>query len=83
MHEDLNLLGLIDEEDIALDGAALSLAALDHPGTDLSAYQDLLDMVETGSVRPKAPAGNRRRVGQRDAPPAQARQPVSLLQLVA
>lgn len=46
MHEEFNHLGLIDEEDIALDDAALSLAALDHPGTDLAAYQDLLDMIE-------------------------------------
>lgn len=47
MHEELNHLGLIDEEDIALDKAALSLAALDHPGTDLAGYQDLLDTIET------------------------------------
>ncbi len=46
MHEDLNRLGLIDEDDIALDAAALSLAALDHPGTDLAPYHDLLDAIE-------------------------------------
>lgn len=47
MDEDLNRLGLIDEEEIALDDAALSLALLDHPGTDLAPYHDLLDAVET------------------------------------
>lgn len=46
MQDDLNRLGLIDEEDIALDDAALSLAALDHPGTDLVPYHDLLDAME-------------------------------------
>ena len=47
MHEDLNRLGLIDEEDIALDLAALSLALLDHSGTDLAHYYDMLDAIET------------------------------------
>jgi regulator of sirC expression with transglutaminase-like and TPR domain len=47
MHEDLNRLGLIDEAEIALDHAALTLALLDHPGTDLSSYHDLLDAMET------------------------------------
>jgi regulator of sirC expression with transglutaminase-like and TPR domain len=47
MHEDLNRLGLIDEEEIALDEAALLLALLDHPGTDLAPCYDLLDAMET------------------------------------
>jgi regulator of sirC expression with transglutaminase-like and TPR domain len=47
MDEDLNHLALIDEEDIALDDAALSLALLDHPGIDSAAHRDLLDMIET------------------------------------
>jgi regulator of sirC expression with transglutaminase-like and TPR domain len=47
MHEDLNRLGLIDEDEISLDEAALSLALLDHPGTDLASYHDLLDAMET------------------------------------
>jgi regulator of sirC expression with transglutaminase-like and TPR domain len=46
MDEDLNHLALIDEEDIALDDAALSLALLDHPGIDSAAHRDLLDMIE-------------------------------------
>jgi regulator of sirC expression with transglutaminase-like and TPR domain len=35
-------LGLIDEEDIVLDAAALELAALDHGDADLAPYGDLL-----------------------------------------
>lgn len=35
-------LGLIDEEDIVLDAAALELAALDHEDIDLAPYGDLL-----------------------------------------
>jgi regulator of sirC expression with transglutaminase-like and TPR domain len=46
MNEDLNRLGLVDEDDIDLDEAALSLALLDHPGTDLDPYSDLLDTIE-------------------------------------
>ena len=45
MHEDLNRLGLIDGEEIALDEAALAVALLDHPGTDLTSYRDLLDAI--------------------------------------
>ena len=47
MHEDLTRLGLIDEEDITLDDAALCLALPDHPGIDLTPYHDLLDAIET------------------------------------
>lgn len=46
MEEDLNRLGLIDEEDIELDAAALALALLDDPGIDLTASSDLLDAME-------------------------------------
>lgn len=46
MNEELNHLGLIDDEEIALDDAALTLALLDHPDTDLTTYYDLLDAVE-------------------------------------
>jgi regulator of sirC expression with transglutaminase-like and TPR domain len=45
MDEDLIRLGLIDEDDIVLDEAALSLALLDHPGTQMRPYQDLLEAV--------------------------------------
>lgn len=47
MHEDLIHLGLIDDDEIVLDEAALSLALLDHPGIDLATYDDLLDAMET------------------------------------
>lgn len=47
MHDDLNHLSLIEEEEIALDDAALSLALLDHPGTDLAPHHDLLDAMAT------------------------------------
>ena len=36
-------LGLLDDENIALDTAALEIAALDHPGAVLAGYTDLLD----------------------------------------
>ncbi len=45
MQDDLTRLGLLDEEDIVLDEAALSLALLDHPDTDPQPYRDLLDAV--------------------------------------
>lgn len=47
MYDGLNRLGLIEEEEIALDDAALSLALLDHPGTDLATHCNLLDAIET------------------------------------
>ena len=47
MHDDFNSLGLIEDEEIALDAAALSLALLDHPDTDLAPYHGLLDEIET------------------------------------
>jgi regulator of sirC expression with transglutaminase-like and TPR domain len=42
MQEHLTRLGLVDEDDIRLDEAALALAHLDHPETDLSPYRDVL-----------------------------------------
>lgn len=47
MDKDLNHLGLIEEEEIALDEAGLSLALLDHPDSDLATYHDLLGAIET------------------------------------
>ena len=43
MDEDLNFLGLIDDDEIDLADAALTLAALDHSGIDLAPYHELLD----------------------------------------
>jgi regulator of sirC expression with transglutaminase-like and TPR domain len=42
MSEELTRLGLVDDEDIVLDEAALSLALLDHPDTDPARYRQLL-----------------------------------------
>lgn len=47
MLDELERLGLIDDEEIALDQAALSLALLDHPDAQPGAYQDLLDAIGT------------------------------------
>ncbi|HZF42333.1 MAG TPA: transglutaminase-like domain-containing protein [Sphingomonadaceae bacterium] len=46
MHKELNRLGLIDDDEIVLDEAALSLALLDHPGSDLASHHKLLDAIE-------------------------------------
>ena len=46
MIEAIAHLGLLDDEDIRLDLAALELSALDHPGVDLSPYVELLDAIE-------------------------------------
>jgi regulator of sirC expression with transglutaminase-like and TPR domain len=45
MNSELIRLGLVDEDDIVLDEAALSLALLDHPGTDPTPYQELLEAI--------------------------------------
>lgn len=39
-------LGLLDDEEIELDIAALELSALDHPGVDLTPYHEQLDALE-------------------------------------
>lgn len=45
MHEAIQLLGLLEDEAIMLDEAALTLAALDHPGIDLAPYGERLAMM--------------------------------------
>jgi regulator of sirC expression with transglutaminase-like and TPR domain len=47
MNEELNRLCLVDEEEIVLDEAALLLAMLDHPETDLTIYHDLIAAIAT------------------------------------
>ena len=47
MSDELTNLGLIDEDDIVLDTAALALALLDHPGADPTPYLELLEAVAT------------------------------------
>lgn len=46
MNHDLDHLGLIDDEDIALDEAALVLASLDQPDVDIASCHALLDAME-------------------------------------
>jgi regulator of sirC expression with transglutaminase-like and TPR domain len=43
--DDLANLGLVDDEDIVLDEAALTLALLDHGDTDLEPYEALLSAI--------------------------------------
>lgn len=40
--DDLANLGLVDDDDIVLDEAALTLALLDHEGADAAPYEDIL-----------------------------------------
>lgn len=42
MQEDLINLGLVDDDDIVLDEAGLTLAQLDHPDADLDEYDEVL-----------------------------------------
>ena len=45
MEDDLAHLGLVDDADIVLDEAALTLALLDHEDVDAAPYEDLLSAV--------------------------------------
>ena len=61
MHEAILQLGLLEDEAIQLDAAALELAALDHPGVDLGGYVALLTemterLAETGEDAASAEA---------------------------
>lgn len=47
MIDDVAELGLLDDEEIELDLAALALSELDHDGVDLDPYLDLLQEIET------------------------------------
>lgn len=42
MTDDLTPLGLVDEEEIILDEAALALAAVDHPAVEAAPYREVL-----------------------------------------
>jgi regulator of sirC expression with transglutaminase-like and TPR domain len=55
MNDNLIRLGLLDEDDIIIDEAALSLALLDHPDTDPAAYRDL---IEAMAIRVDAVGGD-------------------------
>ncbi len=45
MNAQITELGLVDDEDITLDDAALTLALLDHPDTFIGPYRELLDAI--------------------------------------
>ena len=45
MNADIAELGLLDDEEIDLDLAALALSELDHEGIDLQPYWELLDKI--------------------------------------
>jgi regulator of sirC expression with transglutaminase-like and TPR domain len=45
MLEDIAHLGLVDEDEIILDAAALELSALDHAGVSLSTYLEALEEI--------------------------------------
>ena len=47
MNETIAYLGLIEDEAILLDAAAIELAALDHPGVELKPYVALLNRMVT------------------------------------
>lgn len=52
MIQEIAHLGLLDDDEIVLDAAALELSALDHPGADLAPYAELLgDLAERLEVR--------------------------------
>ena len=43
VHNQITQLGLLDDEDIALDDAAFALASVDHPDIDLAPYHAVVD----------------------------------------
>ena len=62
MTDDIIQLGLLDDEHIALEEAALALALLDNPETDLDPYRDLLDDIATRLVEEGADSNRERAV---------------------
>ncbi len=62
MTDDILQLGLLDDEHIALDEAALVLALLDNPETDLDPYRDLLDDIAARLVEEGANTNRERAV---------------------
>ena len=62
MEDDIAHLGLLEDEAITLDAAALEIAALDHPGLALQPYLDVLEGVGRRLV---AVGGDARSAGER------------------
>jgi regulator of sirC expression with transglutaminase-like and TPR domain len=58
MNEEIVRLGLMDDANIALDEAALELAALDNPGVELAPYRELLDAMTAELERQRSAARN-------------------------
>lgn len=56
MNETISYLGLIEDEAILLDKAAIELAALDHPGVELTPYVALLNRMVQQLSRHRADA---------------------------
>lgn len=55
--EDIAHLGLVDDDEIVIDVAALELAALDHPGVDIGPYLDMIEGM-TEAVRERSPSAD-------------------------
>jgi regulator of sirC expression with transglutaminase-like and TPR domain len=58
MHEDFIQLGLVDDDDVILDEAALTLAVLDHPDTNDEPYLDVLQAIAERLVERAAEASS-------------------------
>ncbi|HEX8382901.1 MAG TPA: transglutaminase-like domain-containing protein [Sphingomonas sp.] len=58
MEEDIAHLGLVEDDAIAVDAAALEIAALDHPGVSLDPYIDLLGEITERLVMRGGAAGS-------------------------
>lgn len=57
MNESIAYIGLLADEDIELDSAALMLSALDHEGVDVDPYLDLLRSISATLESARAQAG--------------------------
>lgn len=58
MYNDILQLGLVEDEEIVLDEAALALAVLDHPGADLAPLRALLETMAAQLLERRAAASN-------------------------
>lgn len=57
MTEELINLGLVEEDDLVLDEAALAIASVDHPGVDLWPYREILAELTERLAEVSAEAG--------------------------
>ena len=63
MNESIAYIGLLADEEIELDSAALMLSALDHEGTDVDPYLDLLRTISATLEKARAGSGETRLQG--------------------